>query len=291
MPSSKFLDEAILALRAADGGWPYRRGGASRVEPTALVALALAPGSDRAGAARAWLLNAQRPDGAFDAAAGADLAAWPTPLAMLALGTGAEAGAQSARARAEAFLLADRPAVILDPGAIRVSGTLRGWSWTRDAFSWVEPTAYALLALKKSPAGRRDPAVAKRVDEAERMLWDRMCEGGGWNFGNPAAFGYPIRPFPVPTAVAVIALQDHRDDPRARASLDTLRRIAPAEPSVLGLAWALACCRILGADAGDLQARLEARLASRDGPAPDVPSLAAAAIALGGAAPLEVPRP
>ena len=50
---------------------------------------------------------------------------------------------------------------------------LRGWPWTTGASSWVEPTAYALLALKsfapKLPWGAR-----ARIEEGERLVYDRM---------------------------------------------------------------------------------------------------------------------
>jgi len=279
MPTTE-AEGMLLAARAADGGWPYKAGLASRVEPTALAALALGSASTASSGARAWLERAQQRDGSWSAAAGASRSAWPTPLAMLALAADPAGAAADRITRATRFLLFARPAVLEDAGPVKLRGALRGWAWTADAFSWVEPTGYALLALKRCTRPDGGPRDA-RLREAETMLLDRMCESGGWNFGNPAAFGVPIRAFPVPTAVALIALQDRRQDPRLARSIDVLRRIALAEPSMLGLGWALAALRIFGVAASEVEQALARECSAVPGrdPGPDVPSLAVAALA------------
>jgi hypothetical protein len=278
--------EALLSARSGDGGWPYLPSRASRVEPTALAALALDLRSTEAAAARRWLAARQEPDGSFLAAEGAEGSGWTTPLAMLALGADPDAAYAGALSRATECLLRARPGILRKPGPVRLSGRLEGWAWTSDTFSWVEPTAYALLALKHRPVGDAG-ARQKRIREGEALLWDRMCDGGGWNFGNPAAFGYAIRPFPVPTALALLALRNHAADPRTAKSLETLRTIAASEPSALGLGWAVIALRACGRSGADLEARLAKDLASPQTPARDVPSLAVAALALGDPARLE----
>ena len=291
MPTTE-AEGMLLAARAADGGWPYKAGLASRVEPTALAALALGPASPASSGARAWLARAQQRDGSWSAAEGASRSAWPTPLAMLALAADPAGAAADRITRATRFLLSARPAVLEDAGPVKLRGTLRGWAWTADAFSWVEPTSYAILALKKCfnpDVGAGDsgagPGFTKdlraRLGEAEAMLRDRMCEGGGWNFGNPAAFGVPIRAFPVPTAVALIALQDDRGHPGMSSSLAILSRIATAEPSMLGLGWALAALRIFGVAGSEVEEGLARECSAVPGrdTGPDVPSLAMAALA------------
>ncbi len=281
----------LLAARGEDGGWPYLPGRTSRAEPTALAALALDPASPGAAGARAWLRRAQSADGSFRAAEGATASGWPTPLAMLALRADPAKGAGDPVGRGARYLIAARPAVLQDTGAARLSGALRGWAWTSDAFSWVEPTATAVLALKKCSAPDAGPRDA-RLGEAEAMLRDRMCEGGGWNFGNPAAFGVPIRAFPVPTALALIALQDRAAEGSVARSIDVLRRIATAEPSMLGLGWVVAALRVLRAGTGEVQGALarECVAALGRGPGPDVPSLALATLALAESARIEVLR-
>jgi hypothetical protein len=65
-------------------------------------------------------------------------------------------------------------------------------------------------------------------------------------------------------------------------SLEVLRRVALAEPSMLGLGWALAALRVTGAAPEGVEAALARECAAARGraPGPDVPSLAVAALAL-----------
>ena len=112
-----------------------------------------------------------------------------------------------------------------------------------DTFSWVEPTAYCLLALKRARhlgvVPTRD--IAARVDEAERMLADRACAGGGWNYGNAHVFDKDLRPHGPTTALALLALQDRRDLPCVQAGLSFLTAHANRERSGLALALTLIC--------------------------------------------------
>src|SRR5258706_177994 len=81
-------------------------------------------------------------------------------------------------------------------------------------FSWVEPTAYALIALKKLRPVQGDGRSDRSIAEAERMLYDRACAEGGWNYGNSTAYGVELPPYLETTALALLALQDRRDDER-----------------------------------------------------------------------------
>ena len=93
--------------------------------------------------------------------------------------------------------------------AIRQDPDLQGWSWTDGTFSWVEPTAWCMLAVKK--LARDDAGSARaRIDEAEKVLADRACEGGGWNTGNPEVYGQALPAYVPPTAVGVLALAGSR---------------------------------------------------------------------------------
>jgi hypothetical protein len=79
----------------------------------------------------------------------------------------------------------------------RMDPYVPGWSWTAGAFSWVEPTAYALLALKKLRAGLPAAQTEKRLQQGERLLYDRMCVDGGWNYGNAHVLGEAVPPFAI----------------------------------------------------------------------------------------------
>src|SRR5439155_4953858 len=79
----------------------------------------------------------------------------------------------------------------------RQDNKLQGWPWMPDTFSWLEPTAWCLLALKKARAA---PA---RIAEAEKLIANRTCEPGGWNFGNASAVGQDLRPYVPTTALGL----------------------------------------------------------------------------------------
>lgn len=150
---------------------------------------------------------------------------------------------------------------------ITLNSRLRGWPWISDTFSWVEPTSYAVLALKlykKSvfPAGGNGAPVSlayepldsltrnlidRRVAEAEQLLLDRACQGGGWNYGNRRVFGRELVPFLPTTALAALALQGTAGaDSAVQQGLSFLRRELPKHPSTLALALAILCFHAYG---------------------------------------------
>jgi hypothetical protein len=100
--------------------------------------------------------------------------------------------------------------------------SLRGWSWTPGTASWVEPTSYALIGFRHIPKVLHPPDAERRRRLAVRMLYDRMCPGGGWNSGNPLVYGAAGVPRIGPTVWALLALQDYEDRPETRRSLDWL---------------------------------------------------------------------
>src|SRR4030095_16618036 len=77
----------------------------------------------------------------------------------------------------------------------------RGWGWTPRTSSWVEPTAFALLAFaavraktpEVGPGLASEPGIlaelARQISDrralAIGLLYDRMCAGGGWKCGTP----------------------------------------------------------------------------------------------------------
>jgi len=107
-------------------------------------------------------------------------ACWPTSPAILAWQGAPEQ--QEFQAKAVRFLL--EYSEVLAPKArgdiIGYDTTLKGWSWMVKTFSWVEPTALAMIALRA--AGYKDHP---RVQEAVALLMDRQLPDGGWNIGSP----------------------------------------------------------------------------------------------------------
>lgn len=138
---------------------------------------------------------------------------------------------------------------------------LKGWSWTPRTFSWVEPTSYFLIALKKMKTSLQGTNVTDRIHDAELMIYDRMCEGGGWNYGNSKIYGEALWPYADITAISLIALQDHSDAEPVRRSLDALEKMIAEIDSGLALSWAILCFSVYGRDVTHWRERLARRFA------------------------------
>jgi Prenyltransferase and squalene oxidase repeat len=288
------LTAALLAAQDPDGGWGAEPGRHSNTEATALAVLALAKTSNPSEALALrrgldWLVGHQRPDGGWPLGVGHDQSTWPTPLAVLAL-----LGRPQLRERATGGLRWLVGHGGIDPGwliralhrlwpaalPVRMDPTLKGWSWNPEAFSWVEPTAYALLALKKGRAVLSGPHVDARIREGESMLFDRVCEGGGWNYGNTNVYGVSVPPYPEVTAIALVGLQDRRDTPAHWASSEAMRRMLVEVDSGFALSWTIAYLAVHGQDAAAERGRLAASYA-RTGFLGSTRTLALALIASG----------
>jgi squalene cyclase len=233
----------LLSLQSPDGGWGYAAGAASATEPTALAALALtamAPETDALSPATQWLLARQRDDGMFVASVLLNEASWVTPLAALALA----AQGQSAASQAAADALLALPVLTFDPHVLRgVYGfdtSIPGWPWTPGDFSFVEPTAMAVVFLKRAGRGQQ-PRVRRGVD----LLLDRALPEGGWNYGEPQVLGGDLYPAAAPTALALLALADEQDEHPA-AAVSWLLGEQGQMGALFSLGWASIALSVLG---------------------------------------------
>lgn len=223
----------LLQTQRADGSWPYHAGGAGYPEPTCYALLAL-PEAEVSARERGLVWMEQR-----SAVTGAvTLENDPAPhwTTSLALFTFAELAAPEAWCTRCAEFLLSWEGVRVDPDpAIPLDPRLRGWPWTEGAFSWVEPTSYALLALKRAGYGTHS-----RVAEGERLLLDRICGGGGWNYGNREVLGRSLEPMLDTTAWALLALQGGAGVAAAVAEgLAILERQVTQYPATLTLSLAI----------------------------------------------------
>jgi hypothetical protein len=148
----------------------------------------------------------------------------------------------------------------LPPSTInRQDNSLQAWSWIDGTFSWVEPTAWCLLALKQWSATRG--AVERgRIVVAEQMLVDRCCAKGGWNYGNANMLGQELKPFVPTTALTLLSLQDRESLPEVVRSVAFLEREATSERSGTALALALMALRAYGRSADAVRNTLVAQL-------------------------------
>src|SRR5581483_1823913 len=202
--------EFLHVSQNPDGGWGYRQGGSSYVEPTAAVLLAL-QFTDLAPSimerARGWLRSVQRADGGWGIAPLDDESGWMTGWAVWAL---AETDRDAAQRGAD-WLLAAAGLRVTDPAQIEgvervlhINPAMTGWSWQPGDAAWIFPSALALLAL--DAVGIRNHP---RVQEGIRYLLDRAIATGGWNIGNPFMIASNLSPTVENTALALRALAAH----------------------------------------------------------------------------------
>ncbi len=243
------LVEALSAARNMDGGWGYYSSKSSRLEPCAWIALGP---SDLAPGALAWLQHRESAGGWCTDDPQAPVNYAFNGLALLALLTADNLPPQAERL-CQALIgvkgLAAGPS-----SEIRQNNSLQAWSWIDGTFSWVEPTACCLLAVKRArDAGViAGSAMAARITVAEQMLADRACDGGGWNYGNARVFDKNLAPHGPTTALALLALQDRRDLPAVEAGLAFLSTHAESERSGMALALTSICLRVFDCPSASL---------------------------------------
>jgi hypothetical protein len=258
--------ESLLALRTPGGGWGYQAGGVVATEPTAVAVLALA-GSIAAGELTEdidRLLEHQLASGMFTAETNHFEPSWSTPLAALALNR----VGQNTPANSAAGALLAMPIFTFDPllagGIYGYDTSIPGWPWTYGDFSFVEPTALAMIALKRLGNGNH-----QRVREGAATLRSRALAAGGWNYGEPMVLGGTLFPTAAPTALALLALADEQDEITA-AALNWLQGQRGQISSLFSLCWAAIALNVLGvSDEGwksDVMTLWDTSLPQRRGP-------------------------
>ena len=228
----------LLRTQLSEGGWGYTNDATQAYpEPSCYSLLALKDTSFSSAKTLSWLSSLVHADGKLFLP-GDNLPNWGTSLLLMTLTRLNELPV--VRQSSIDWLVewksktGDASAVVL------LNGNLVGWSWISDTFSWVQPTSYAVLALKL--AGLK---THQRVKEAEELLFDRMCLQGGWNFGNPVVLGQPIDPSAMETAFALFALQDIQDTlGRVEKGLDILEQTTNQSPTTMALALCILCLDI-----------------------------------------------
>ena len=248
---SRALRSTLLAARNPDGGWPDYRGKASRLEPTVAALLAFDALGEPVGAG--VLERWPREDGLL-VGQGGQVNVGFNGVAALALA----AGRTAPLARDLERGLVRARGLSIPPSTVnRQDNSIQAWAWTDDTFSWVEPTAWCLLGLKKLTAGARTPEAARRIAGGERLLADRECRGGGWNHGNSNMLGTELPAYVPTTALALLALHDRAGDRMVAESLHYLQGHRTAETGGMALALTSICLGVYGASAGDVDAAID----------------------------------
>jgi hypothetical protein len=258
---SGVLRNALLAARNQDGGWGYAPGRQSRIEPTCWAELALghslgrAPDVDSIRRWRRqddWLLDVPGapPNITFNALAALTLLQEPSTIAL----------AQPIITH----LIHARGRTFRQTAALAQDNSIQAWSWVDGTASWVEPTAWCLLLLKRVRSQSPSQEAAERIRIGEQFLFDRVCHEGGWNYGNPEVYGQKLWPYVPTTAVALLAMQDHRAHPVVKQSLKQLQKDVASERSVVAVALTIVCLRTYGVATDSLEQTAIEMAASAD---------------------------
>ena len=234
-------------------------------EPTALAALALFVHEriDPALKAAVWLADIQHNSGMVGVRAGEESPGWPTSLAITAWTAVNPSKFRRNVDKGIEWLLANRGQTTQQSADFGHNTELIGWSYAEQTHSWVEPTAFAVLALKA--AGKGECAA---VQEGVSILFDRQLPGGGLNYGNTYVLGQLIRSHVQPTGIGMMALAGEPDrDGRIAKSIAWLKRNIGPGTTPQSLAWGLLGLRAHGADLSNTPHWLDqvaARVNSRD---------------------------
>ncbi len=227
----------LRSMQNADGGWGFHSGGESRVEPTSWAALALSSNKqehqDAFRKLTGYLHSKQLADGSWAATPEMSSGGWVTSLGCSALAGCGESdkylreGLQwlcedfpRDSSPLQRFIRKLRPQSHINSQ----NDSYRGWGWTPRTSSWVEPTAFALLALRAAKAEQLPKNAGERRELAIALLYDRMCPGGGWNCGNPRVYGVDGDALVLPTCWALLALRDAPEKPGRALSLAWLQK-------------------------------------------------------------------
>lgn len=226
----------LVGAQNDDGGWGFHSGAESRVEPTcwavkALTAQGLTSSLEDVPVAAGlrFLAATQLPDGSWPSTNKQTTGCWVTSLVCWVLRDARDERYQTAIAEGLGWVCGDWPKdsawwrrelrkFSLGGQHFRHDDRVRGWGWTPGTSSWVEPTAFALIALE-GHAAVLPRSTEKRRKLGEALLYDRMCPGGGWNCGNPEVYGVIGDPLVIPTSWALLALRAY---PERRENQDSL---------------------------------------------------------------------
>ena len=240
---------SIINLQNHDGGWPYRKAGASWTEPTVFALLAQSieksdPRSIERGLS--WLHASQRQDGGWPPQPSVAQSTWVTSLVALlppdSIGHSHHAAAidwlmgQSGEETSLVYRL--RRELIGDGSGAEPR---KGWPFFPGAAAWVSPTAISILALEKARRLHASAGVQERIQVGQQFLLDRMCNDGGWNYGRSNVLGVEADSYPETTGQALLALNGlalrGTPSPKIGKALAAAQEQARQCQSAEGLSW------------------------------------------------------
>ncbi|MCE9525479.1 MAG: terpene cyclase/mutase family protein [Planctomycetales bacterium] len=215
----------------------YAPQAAPATEPTAIAALTLLAHGKQESAKRAvdFLASIQLADGSVGVREKEPDPKWPTSLAVLAWAAYDRKAYAANIDRAVNWILNAKGKAMEQTSDMGHNTQLVGWSWAEGTHSWIEPTAFHILALKAS--GHLDDP---RTREGVTLLLDRQLPSGGCNYGNTSVLGQMLRPHVQPTGIALLALAGEQDQGnRIAKSVAWLKKAMSKETTPASLAWGL----------------------------------------------------
>lgn len=284
---------------AKDGSWAYHPDQTASTEATAWCALSLDAKGPHLPAALNYLVKTQNQDGGWSTGPDEGKSDWCSGPALFALRSASlllnDDKSHSSFDRGVTYLNETKfdmtnVAVRILLGAIQgkdPEDAPRGWPWSKGCFHWVEPTSYNLYACKLPMAPNYSKETAKVVERATQWILDNPCSIGGWNHGSHLSLGVNLPPMIVPTAEALLALQDsptHKEVKRGFDFLDansTEASEAGQQKSAMALSWMILANHAYGRETDKLISQLVAIQKSDDSFGPNMMTTALASMALG----------
>jgi hypothetical protein len=233
--------ETIVGWLAGQTSWAYHGDAPLASEPAALTAMALLAHRQNANAALDWLIERQGTDGSVGVTLEQRTPCWTTAQAVLAWAL-AERHIPNGGLRYTAaitrgidWLLGSRGIALERTEQLGHDSTLIGWPWVEGTHSWIEPTAWAVLALKAVGLSNH-----LRTREAVRLLVDRLLPDGGCNFGNTFVLGQQLLPHLQSSGICLMALAGEKiDDPRIDHTSEYLERQLSRRTATASLSYSL----------------------------------------------------
>jgi len=236
----QLVETLLRGKRRGESCWGHQPGCEPRVEPTAFAALALSSMTptynELAVEAGRWILPRQTRRGGLPMSRALTESPWATACSLLLWN--ATSSHPPNRQRAREWLLTVDHSTGVTPQD-RARSFPAGWPWVEGTYTWVEPTALAILALLGD-----GESTHLRISEGYRMLHERALPHGGWNSGNTLLFGHELRPQTTSTALALLALAARREkSSTATDALQRLLELLDLVHSSISLGWALLALR------------------------------------------------
>ena len=205
----KLILDILIRCQNHDGSWGYYPEGPGFIEPTVYALLSLYKRDDESFKnGFRWLLGQQNENGSF---ANIDInSTWPSFLVYFLMSVvNVEVNPESSSIMTWILSHRGRGAAYSQDLSNKDILSL-GWPWYNDTTSWIEPTSYALIALKHRPT--KDSRTIKIIKRGEQFILARACNDGGWNVGNSMLFDTYLSSYPTSTAFALLSLQDHQEN-------------------------------------------------------------------------------